>query len=63
MKEVVLKSLKNFIQEKNDESDCLLSQDSAEMVRGGDKDYVPIYDEETVKKIVHWTSPGILLDF
>ena len=38
----------------------LISEDSAELVRGGDKEYVPMYDAEDAH--IPWHRPTILLN-
>jgi hypothetical protein len=38
----------------------LMSEDSAELVRGGDKEYIPLYDTEDA--YTAWHRPTILLN-
>jgi hypothetical protein len=39
----------------------LVSDETATEVRGGDKDYIPMYDDET-EKHSKWFSPSVLLN-
>jgi hypothetical protein len=38
----------------------LVSDETAQEVRGGDKDYTPMYDDE-VERYSKWFSPSVLL--